>query len=99
MPNFMILKDFLPKLPKMKRQIRDYTKFDEGAFNNDVSRIWLLPTDFSDTNKLYDKFHNDFLKVINTHAPIKTLSIKETKKRKLKPWITKGIQVSIGKKY
>ena len=95
----MILNDFIPKVPKVKRQTRDFSNFDKTAFNNDVSKIQLLSLVHFDINinTIYDQFHNEFLDLIEKHAPMKTLSIKDTKWQ-LKPWITKGIQKSIAKK-
>ena len=97
MPNFMVLNDFVPKLPKIKRQMRDFVNFDKNAFNEDVNKIQLPSIDFTDTNVIYNHFHDEFLRIVEKHAPMKILSNKETKWL-LKPWITKGIQKSIGKK-
>ena len=84
-------------MPKTKRQARDYTNFDENAFNTDIKRINIHSIESSDINLIYNHFQDEFLKTIDKHAPMKTLSIKEMK-WKQKPWITKGIQNSITKK-
>ena len=45
-------------------------------------------------DKLFSSFYNKFNKIVNKHAPMKTLSHRKAKQFS-KPWITKGIRTSI----
>ena len=82
----------------MKKQIRDLSNFSKNEFNNDVKKIKLKSLNsYKDVNDLYDFFQNEYLKVIEKHAPLKTLTLNEMR-WKQKPWITKGIQKSIKRK-
>ena len=56
-----------------------------------------LPIDSNNFNYEFDKFHETILQVINKHAPFKNVTRKQ-QKLLLKPWITKGLYVSIGNK-
>ena len=47
-----------------------------------------------DVNKCWDEFESIFSGTVFDHAPVKILSKKE-QKLKAKPWITKGIIISI----
>ena len=51
----------------------------------------------NNVDKLFTTFYKHFTKIINEHAPIKTLS-QRTIKQFSKPWITKGINVNQRKK-
>ena len=53
--------------------------------------------DSGNFNKLFDDFARIILSAIDSHAPIKYLSRKQMKLHR-KPWITKGILISIKKK-
>ena len=65
---------------------RDYSKFSEKNFRDDVS-IQIFDNDFFDVN---DQFNDFFLKLegcVNRHAPFKKLTSKEIR-TKDKPWIS-----------
>ena len=95
MPNFMIINEMLPKRPKIKKKIRDLTNFNELTFNEDINKINLKTIDFSNnTNEIFDQFQDDYIKVLEKHAPMKTLTVNEMRWTQ-KPWITKSIQKSI----
>ena len=47
-------------------------------------------------NKKYDAFHENLMQVVNKNVPLKEMSNKEIKKKK--PWIIKGIIMSIHKR-
>lgn len=82
---------------KLTQRIRDYSKFDEANFLEDVAKV-----DFNHTNikrnstidQLFTDFYNKLNKVIDKHAPLKTVSAR-IRKQMSKPWITKGIRKSI----
>ena len=68
---------------------RDYSKFDNSLFSDDVS-IQKWDATYENVN---DQFNDFFWKLngcVERHAPIKELSPKEIK-MKSKPWITPGI--------
>ena len=47
-----------------------------------------------DADNVFSSFYNKFNKLINKHAPMKTISNRKAKQLS-KPWITKGIRISI----
>ena len=54
----------------------------------------LLNKKTCDVDNLFSSFYNKFNKLINKHAPMKTISNRKAKQLS-KPWITKGIRISI----
>ena len=74
---------------------RDYSKYSEQRFLQDLSQLhWESLLSGSDVNKLFSTFYNKLNKLINKHAPLRSLS-KRKIKRLSKPWIIKGIRKSI----
>ena len=51
----------------------------------------------NDVNEIFQRFYSTIIQIIDKHAPDKKLSKKQIK-FKSKPWITKGIKVSISTK-
>lgn len=97
MPSFVIIKDQIYNANKTKRTIRDFKKFKEEDFINDIRNINILPiiaNNENDIDSIYDSFQDIVIKTIDKHAPYKVLTNKEIQ-WKNKPWITKGIQKSI----
>ena len=97
MPNFLIIKNFekMYKInPKIKK--RDFKNFREEDFLSDLQDASILEKVSSehDVNNKYNIFHDTFLKILNLHAPIRTLSQKEVKLLN-KPWLSKGLLTSI----
>ena len=96
-----LLTDFKPKVTTS--YYRDKTNFDSESFNIDLNQI--LYSYFSNLTSLTDNnFNNVFNKFISLisqsidkHAPLKKFSRRQQKLQK-KPWITKGILVSIKRK-
>ena len=79
------------------KKARDFSCFSETNFLADISNIdWNGITSSPNTNsdKLFSTFSNRFNKVVNTNAPLKTVS-KCKAKQFSKPWITRGIRKSI----
>ena len=99
MPNFAIFNELKIKKNKDRRRIRDFSKFDKNKYQNDLKAISLekMYLTNGDVNKLYETFNSQLTSVIDKHAPYKYLSTSETNWSR-KPWITKGIQISIKKK-
>ena len=77
--------------------MRDFSRFSRNSFNADLSNEdWnaLLNKKPFDDNNLFSSFYNKFNKLINKHTPMKTISNCKAKQLS-KPWITKGIRISI----
>ena len=81
-------------------KVHDYSQFSETSFISDVQQIeWTTLLSFSEDNpsKQFSTFYNKLNKLVNKHAPLKSLSKRKTKEF-AKPWITKGIKIAIRKK-
>ena len=96
MQQFLILKDFynlsLPATPTSF--IRNFKNFDNDTFNADLLEIdWnnLIFNSGNDVNKIFDNFYHEVTRLLNTHAPLRKQTKKETS-LKSKPWINKEIQ-------
>ena len=80
-----------------KQLVRDYSKFSETTFLNDLycSRLdHVVESNQNDINKTFSNFYNKLNKTINHHAPLKRIS-KRSEKQLKKPWITNGIRKAI----
>ena len=76
-------------------KIRDYSKFSEEDFVNDVSQIeWDSLITNGSVDKCFSSFYNKLNKLVNKHAPIKAVS-KRKAKQLSKPWISRGLRKSI----
>ena len=89
-------------LPPIRREIevvtRDFSKFSEEKFINDLSQLnWksAVSESTNDVNKSFSTFYNKLNRIVNNHAPIKTISKRKAKQLN-KPWITKGLRVTGG---
>ena len=92
---FCIFQSFIETTRPAKITIRDYSKYSEQRFLQDLSQLhWESLLSGSDVDKLFSTFYNKLNKLINKHAPLRSLS-KRKIKRLSKPWITKGIRKSI----
>ena len=83
--------------PKENRKVRDFSKFSSRSFIADLIQVdWdeIIARGTDDINKIFSSFYNKLNKIVNKHAPFKTMS-KRRKKKLSKPWITKGIRTSI----
>ena len=75
---------------------RDYSKFSEESFCDDVS-IQNFDNDYTDVNEQFNDFYFRLKGVVDRHAPIKKLKPKEVKIQH-KPWITSELRKLIKKK-
>ena len=85
------------KIKIKKLKVRDFSRFSRDNFDADLSNVdWnvLLDKKPCDVDNLFSSFYNKFNKLINKHAPMKTISNRKAKQLS-KPWITKGIRISI----
>ena len=82
---------------------RNKKNFCPEAFSDNLDRELgnLISNNFSlnrdNFNKTFDQFVNLIAEIIDKHAPLQRLSRKQ-KKLASKPWISKGILISIRKK-
>jgi hypothetical protein len=78
-------------------KIRDFSHFSLTSLKNDLLGIdfdSLYGETSNDIAKMFSSFYNKTNKIINKHAPLKSIS-KRKIKQLLKPWITKGLLKSI----
>ena len=75
-----------------KISCRDMKSFSAEAYNEDLYKEMsnLSIGIDSDVNELFDSFTKILMKVIDTHAPYRELTRRESK-RKQKPWLTKKL--------
>ena len=79
---------------------RDKSKFNSESYENDLDVALneyfthLSPLNNQNYNKIFNNFTLTVSLIINKHAPLASLSRRQ-RKLKFKPWITKGILVSI----
>ena len=74
---------------------RDLSSFNQTDFNNDLELITWPPN--SDADCAFNVFYNKLNRLVDKHAPFKTVSRRKSKQM-AKPWITKGLLTSIRKK-
>ena len=94
---FCILKSMKDKIRVKKSKMRDFSRFSSDRLHADLSNVnWnaLFSNESSDVNKVFSSFYNKFNKLVNKHAPMKTISNRKAKQFS-KPWITKGLRKSI----
>ena len=91
-------KNFVPRKHNiLKRNVNNY---DKRKFFTDFTEInWedIINVDDNDTNASFNSFFSKFNNLLDTHLPLKKISIKNFKRR-FKPWITLGIITSIKKR-
>ena len=97
---FCILTSTRDKIKQKQIKKRDLSHFNPDSLNSDLATIdWscIIKTQANNVHELFSTFYRNFNKIINKHAPIKTLSQRRIKQFS-KPWITKGIRTSIKEK-
>ena len=90
---FLSVKRKITDYSKTKIFQRDYSKFDDMMFRDDVS-IQNFTFNFNDINNEFGDFYFKLSGCVDRHAPIKELTPKEIK-LKSKPWITPTIMKMI----
>ena len=91
-------KKFIPRKHNIYR--RNVTNYNKNKLLSDFKNLnWAAITkaNDNDTNKSFNLFFSEFNSLLDIHAPLRKLSIKNFK-RKFKPWITIGIITSIKKR-
>ena len=99
LPQFFIYpnmnKNFIPRKHNIYK--RNLTNYDRNKLASDFKNLdWDVITRINDNdlNKSFDLFFSEFNNLLDAHAPLKKLSIKNFKRR-FKPWITLGIITSL----
>ena len=98
---FLILSN--RKLQKVTKTViyqRSFAKMDKKSLLNDLRNLnWEIALSIAkkDVNHSFREFLNIIETLLDTFAPLSPLS-KADQKKKLKPWITKGLLTSIKKK-
>ena len=88
---FCVCRPLGGKIKLQKIVTRDFSKFSEEKFINDLSLLnWesAVSESTNDVNKSFSTFYNKLNRIVNKHAPIKTISKRKAKQLN-KPWITK----------
>ena len=85
------------KVKVNKFKVPNCSQFSANFVNAELSRVdWnaIVETKSYDVNDLFSSFYNKFNKLVNKHAPMKTISNRKAKQFS-KPWITQGVRTSI----
>ena len=94
---FCILKSVKDKVKVNKFKVPNFSQFSANFVNAELSQVdWnaIVETKSYDVNDLFSSFHNKFNKLVNKHAPMKTISNLKGKQLS-KPWITQGLHTSL----
>ena len=97
LPQFLIFQNFKTTTFKEPRYYRMWKNFNQNNFTADFQQVdWnrLLALELDDPDISFENFFNQMNTLIDIHAPLKKLSRKQIKKG-CKPWITKGLKISI----
>ena len=89
---FCVCQPLSAKQKPRKLVTRDYSKFSEERFVDDLSQLNWDSIAFEssyDVNKSFSTFYNKLNRIVNKHAPLKTISKRKAKQLN-KPWI-KGL--------
>ena len=89
LPQFLSVNRNKPDLSNIKMYARNYSKFSNESFRDDVS-IQKWDNNLEDVNDQFNDFLARLEGCVDRHAPIKELNQRE-KKLINKPWITKEI--------
>ena len=77
---------------RVEKKIRDSSHFVQDAFNMELLQIdWKSS---SSVDESFAQFYIELNKLINKHAPLKTIS-RQQAKQFAKPWITSGLRKSV----
>ena len=92
---FCILKSSVETAQPQKITTRDYSKFSQRAFLQELSDLtWDSTLSAKDPSKSFSTFYNKLNKLLNKYTSLRTLS-KRKSKQIAKPWITKGLRKAI----
>ena len=98
---FCIFASTIDRIKQKQIKKCDFSKFYSDAFNEELATInWnsIIERPRINVDEIFTLFYKTFNNIVNKHAPIITLS-KRMKKQLSKPWITKGLRISIQPKH
>ncbi|XP_057290244.1 uncharacterized protein LOC130612931 [Hydractinia symbiolongicarpus] len=98
LPQFLIINGTNEKSKPQKLKVRDWSKFNETNFSNEVSALnWenVLCTGDKDVNTSFNNFFKAIEDILDIHVPYKTILSKKSKNEPQNPWMTKGILKSM----
>ena len=85
---FCIFQSSIETTQSVKITNPDYSKYSEQRFLQDLSQLhWEFLLSGSDVDKLFSSFCSKLNKLVNKHAPLRSLSKRKIKQLS-KPWIT-----------
>ncbi len=95
-PILVSIKKLKPLIQKHDIYKRNHNKLNSDEFKHDLGLMieQLGNESDSDVNEKFNKFNQGLTKLINQHAPLQKLSLRQTKLSQ-KPWLTFGILKSI----
>ena len=94
---FCIFASTIDRIKQKQIKKRDFSKFCSDALNDELATInWnsIIERPGINVDEIFTLFYKTVNNIVNKHAPIITLS-KCMKKQLSKPWITKGLRISI----
>ena len=100
LPQFLIFEHCKTNTSQTPRFYRSWKHFDKDKFTTDFQQIdWdrLLSLEQDDPDISFENFINKMNNLIDVHVPLKKLSKRQIKKGS-KPWITRGLKISICKR-
>ena len=87
-----VLKSTIEIAQPKKIVTREFSKFSQCSFFKELSELtWDSTLAAKDAFKSFSAFYNRLNKLLNKHAPLRTLS-KRRSKHLAKPWISKGLR-------
>ena len=98
LPNFLIISKLNFKIFKNGVFVRDYSHYNEEDLITETGDVnWETVYNSDDVNLAFNTFFNKLNMITEKHVPLKKLS-KNKVKLLTKPWITKGLMISIKNK-
>ena len=98
LPNFLIVSKLNFKIFKNDVFVRDYSHYNEEDLITETDAVnWETVYNSDGANLAFNTFFNKLNMIIEKHVPLKKLS-KNKVKLLTKPWITKGLKISIKNK-
>ena len=94
---FCILASTIDRIKQRQIKKRDFSHFCSDSFNDELATIdWNFIIERPGTNidEIFTSFYKTVNKIVNKHAPIITFSKRKIKQFS-KPWLTKGLRISI----
>jgi len=85
---FIVRKHGIPRGNPKVIQTRNFKRFNEQKFINDIASVHWTDTSYKDVNEFWTSWKKSFIQVVDKHAPITRLRTRN----KPSPWITPEIK-------